>query len=155
MSNVSESKSAKLIQVCSVGVGEELYGIPLGDILEIVGGARPQAVPLAPDFIAGLVHYHGDVLTTVNLRRVLGMPPAEMVQVLLVLEDADGPFGLAVDSVREVLTVSSADFEAKPSTVRKRKALFAGAFKLRDSLMVMLETAQLQPMRLAQLPEDV
>jgi purine-binding chemotaxis protein CheW len=60
-----------------------------------------------------------------------------------------------VDSVRAVLTVSSADFEAKPSTVRKRKALFAGAFKLRDSLMVMLETAQLQPMRLAQLPEDV
>ncbi len=154
MSKSPERESAKLIQVCSVRVGEEFYGIPLGDILEIVGGARPQAVPLAPDFIAGLVHYRGDVLTTVNLRRVLGMPPAGMMQDLLVLEDADGPFGLVVDSVRAVLTVSSDDFEPKPSTVRKRKALFAGAFKLRDSLMVMLETAQLQPMRLAQLPED-
>jgi len=155
MSKQQEGESAKLIQVCSVRVGEELYGIPLGDILEIVGGACPQAVPLAPDFIAGLVHYRGDVLTTVNLRRVLGMPPACAVQDLLVLEDAGGPFGLVVDSVRAVLTVSSADFEPIPATVRKRKALFAGAFKLRDRLMVVLETEQLQPMRLAQWPEGV
>ncbi|HET6168756.1 MAG TPA: CheW domain-containing protein [Terracidiphilus sp.] len=155
MSKGLEGESGKLVQVCSVRVGEELYGILLGRILEIVGGARPQTEPLAPDFIGGLVHYRGDVLTTVNLRRVLGMAPAGTTQDLLVLEDAEGPFGLIVDSVREVLTVSSADFEPKPSTVRKRKALFAGAFKLRDGLMVMLETTQLQPMRLALMREGV
>jgi purine-binding chemotaxis protein CheW len=32
-------------QVCSVRVGEGLFGIPIGHILEIVGGARPQPVP--------------------------------------------------------------------------------------------------------------
>jgi len=153
MSKGLEGANGKRVQVCSVRVGEDLYGVPLGHILEIVGGARPQAVPLAPDFIGGLVHYRGDVLTTVNLRRVLRMPPAGGARDLLVLEDAEGPFGLVVDSVREVLTVSCVDFEPKPSTVTRRKALFAGAFKLRDGLMVMLETSQLQPMRLALLQE--
>jgi purine-binding chemotaxis protein CheW len=154
MSNEQQTESAKLTQVCSVRVGDGLYGIPIGHILEIVGGARPEPVPLAPAFIGGLVHYRGDVLTTVNLRRVLGgIPSAGTQQDLLVIEDADGPFGLVVDSVRHVLTVSSVDFEPNPSTVKKRKGLFAGAYKLQDKLIVMLETSQLQPMRLEQVRE--
>ena len=147
----AESEQTEVKQVCSVRVGDALYGVPIGHILEIVGKARPQQVPLAPEFIAGLVHYRGDVLTAVSLRRVLGLPGATAAQDLLVLESTDGPFGLTVDAVREVLTVSSADFEPSPSTVRNRKGLFAGAYKLGKGLMVMLEPDRLQPMRLAAL----
>lgn len=150
MMNEQNGEAARLVQVCSVRVGDGLYGIPIGQVLEIVGGARPQSVPLAPEFIAGLMHYRGDVLTTVSLRRVLGFPLAGSAQDLLVLESPDGPFGLVVDSVGEVLTVSFGDFEPNPSTVRKRKELFTGAYKLADGLMLMLETARLQPMRLAE-----
>ena len=138
------------IQVCSVVVGETLYGIPIGHILEIVGGARIQKVPLAPEFVGGLLLYRGDVLTTVSLRWLLGMPPRAASQDLLVVESAEGPFGLLVDAVKEVLTVSAADFEPNPSTVSKEKqALFAGAYKLKTGLMVMLDPERVQPMRLA------
>jgi purine-binding chemotaxis protein CheW len=137
-------------QVCSVRVGEAFYGIPIGHILEIVGGARIQKVPLAPAFVGGLLLYRGDVLTTVSLRWLLGMQPRESSQDLLVLESCEGPFGLLVDAVKEVLTVSAADFEPNPSTVsREKQALFAGAYKLQAGLMVMLDAERLQPMRLA------
>src|SRR5215469_1869247 len=76
-----------LAQVCSVRLGEGLYGIPIQHILEIVGAARTQQVPLAPDFVGGLMHYRGDVLTTVNMRRVLGMPDSEGPRDLLVVEN--------------------------------------------------------------------
>ena len=56
-------------------LGKALFGVPITHILEIVGGARPQPVPLAPAFVGGLVHYRGDVLTTVSLRQLLDMPP--------------------------------------------------------------------------------
>jgi purine-binding chemotaxis protein CheW len=138
-----------LAEMCSVRLGEGLFGVPITHILEIVGSARPQPVPLAPGFVGGLIHYRGDVLTTVSLRQVLGMPPREGSQDILVLESAGGSFGLLVDSVGEVLTVSSADYEPNPSILdERRRALFAGAYKLKDSLLVMLDPERLDPMRL-------
>jgi purine-binding chemotaxis protein CheW len=142
--------AATLVEMCSVRVGQGLYGIPITHILEIVGNARPQPVPLAPGFVGGLVHYRGDVLTTVSLRQVLGLPAREGSQDILVLESAGGCFGLLVDSVGEVLTVSQADHEPNPSTLdERRRVLFAGAYKLKESLLVMLDPERLDPMRLS------
>jgi purine-binding chemotaxis protein CheW len=148
-SGVAVSKEAAQVEMCSVRVGQGLYGVPIAHILEIVGSARPQPVPLAPAFVGGLVHYRGDVLTTVSLRQLLGLPPREGPQDILVLESSGGCFGLLVDSVGEVLTVSSAEHEANPSILDERnKSLFAGAYKLKGSLLVMLDPERMDPMRL-------
>jgi purine-binding chemotaxis protein CheW len=147
--NRKEKQAAALVEMCSVRLGNTLFGVPIKHILEIVGGARPQPVPLAPAFVGGLIHYRGDVLTTVSLRQVLGLPAKDGPQDILVLESAGGCFGLLVDSVCEVLTVSSADHEPNPSILDERKrALFAGAYKLKDTLLVMLDPERLDPIRL-------
>ena len=148
-----QRKASSVMEVCSVRLGQAWFGIPIAHILEIVGGARPQPVPLAPEFVGGLFHYRGDVLTTVSLRRLLAMPPKEGSQDILVLESTSGCFGLLVDVVGEVLTVSLADYESNPSIFdQRRKTLFAGAYKLKDKLLVMLDPERLDPMRLSQNP---
>lgn len=140
---------ATLVEMCSVRLGKGLFAVPISHILEIVGSAKPQPIPLAPRFVGGLVHYRGDVLTTVSMRHLLGMPPREGTQDILVLESAGGCFGLLVDSVCEVLTVSSEDFEPNPSILDERlRALFAGSYKLKENLLIMLDPERLDPMRL-------
>jgi len=147
--NPKGKAAATLAEMCSVRLAQTLFGVPITHILEIVGGSRPQPVPLAPAFVGGLVHYRGDVLTTVSLRQLLALPPKDGAQDILVLENSGGCFGLLVDSVGEVLTVSSADYEPNPAMLdERRKALFAGAYKLKDSLLVMLDPERLDPMRL-------
>jgi purine-binding chemotaxis protein CheW len=143
--------ATSLVELCAVRVDKTLYGVPITHILEIVGSSRPQPVPLAPAFVGGLVHYRGDVLTTVSLRQLLGIEPKNGAQDILVLESAAGGcFGLLVDSVGEVLTVSSADYEPNPSTLdERRRALYAGAYKLKEGLLVMLEPDRLDPTRLS------
>lgn len=142
-------KTAALIEVCSVRVGKTLFGVPITHILEIVGKARPQPVPLSPEFVGGLVHYRGDVLTTVSLRQLLALPPKDGAQDILVLESSGGCFGLLVDSVLEVLTLSGNDYEPNPSILdERRRGLLAGAYKLKDGLLVMLDPDRLDPVRL-------
>jgi purine-binding chemotaxis protein CheW len=144
-----DKAASTLVEVCSVRLGSGLFGMPISHILEIVGGARPQPVPLAPGFVGGIMHYRGDVLTTVSMRQLLGMPPAEGRQDILVLESSGGCFGLLVDSVGEVLRISSTELEPNPSTLdENRRGLFAGAYKLKDTLLVMLDPVKLDPMRL-------
>lgn len=145
-----EKAAVTLMEMCTVRLGTTMFGVPITHILEIVGAARPQPVPLAPVFVGGLMHYRGDVLTTVSLRQLLGLPPKEGRQDLLVLEVDGEIFGLLVDAVGEVLTVSTADYEPNPSILdERRRALFAGAYKLKESLLVVLDPAQLDPMRLS------
>jgi len=146
-----KDKGSVLVEVCSVRLAETWFGVPITHILEIVGSAHPQPVPLAPPYVGGLVHYRGDVLTTVSLRHLLALSAKEGAQDILVLESAGGCFGLLVDSVGEVLTVSSADHEPNPSTLdQRRKNLFAGAYKLKDKLLVMLDPERLDPLCLSQ-----
>jgi purine-binding chemotaxis protein CheW len=145
-----KNKAATQVEVCTLLLGTKIFGLPITHILEIVGSAKPQPVPLAPTFVGGLVHYRGDVLTTVSLRQLLDMPPREGKQDLLVIENVGGIFGLLVDSVSEVLAISSAEYEPNPTILdERRRALFAGAYKLKDSLLVMLNPEQLDPMRLS------
>jgi purine-binding chemotaxis protein CheW len=137
------------IEMCSVQVGGTFFGLPISHIVEIIGSARPQSVPLAQGFVGGLVHYRGDVLTTISLRQLLGLPPVDHSQPILVLESPGGCFGVLVDSVCEVLTVRPEDFEPNPSTLDERKkALFIGAYKLKDHLLVIFDPTHLDPLHL-------
>jgi purine-binding chemotaxis protein CheW len=137
------------IEMCSVRVGDTLFGLPISHILEIVGSARPQTVPRAPGFVGGLVHYRGDVLTTISLRHLLGLPALDHSQPILVLESPGGCFGVLVDSVGEVLTVVPEDYEPNPSTLGEcRKGLFTGAYKLKGRLLVILDPTHLDPLHL-------
>lgn len=138
------------IEMCSVRVGETLFGVPITCILEILGAPATQRVPLAPSFVGGLVHYRGEMLAAVSLRSLLGLEGSSATQDMLVFRGADSYFGLLVDAVGEVLTVHPNDYEANPSTLDdRRKALFAGTYKLSDRLLVMLDPERLDPMRLA------
>lgn len=137
------------IEMCSVRVGETLFGVPITKILEILGAPATRPVPLAPSFVGGLVHYRGEVLPAVSLRSLLGLGASPERQDMLVFRGTDGYFGLLVDAVGEVLTVHPRDYEANPSTLDdRRKALFAGTYKLADCLLVMLDPDLLDPMRL-------
>jgi purine-binding chemotaxis protein CheW len=139
------------IEMCSVVIGQTLYGVPVMRILEILGKPSKQPVPLAPGYIGGLVHYRGEVLTAVSLRRLLNMPAHDAIEDILVFEGADGYFGLLVDEVGEVMTVLPADFEGNPSTLDdRRKSLFAGTYKLSNALLVMLDPERLDPVCLAE-----
>lgn len=138
-------------EMCSVRVGQVLYGVPVPRVLEILGKPEKLPVPLAPGFIGGLVQYRGEVRTTISLRRLLDMPARDPLEDILVFEGADGYFGLLVDEVCEVMRVLPADFEGNPSTLDdRRKALFAGTYKLSKALLIMLDPDRLDPVCLAE-----
>ena len=100
LSTPTEEQQSSLVELCTVRVEAAYFGVPIGHIVEIVGGMRPLPVPLAPGFVGGLAHYRGEVLTTVCLRRLLGIASTAEPQQMLVLEGAGGCLGLQADARR-------------------------------------------------------
>jgi purine-binding chemotaxis protein CheW len=128
------------------------YGIDTHEVLEVLGRTMPQPVPLAPAFIAGVVPYRGEVLTTVSFRALLGMHRSGEASYVLVFDDEGGErFGLMVDGVGGVMTVAEDSLEVNPGSLDGRSmALFSGSYKTECGLTVRLEPRQLRPSRLAE-----
>jgi purine-binding chemotaxis protein CheW len=141
------------VSLCSLHAGTETFGIDTRKIREVLGERDLQRVPMSPPFIAGVVPYRGEVLTTVNLRALLGMEEHLERCCVLVMEDDEAAerFGLVVDAVGGVVTVSQRMLEANPSTLEARgRWLFAGAYKMANGLMVQLDPQKLCPSRLSE-----
>ncbi len=154
MNGTKEKGDAEIISLCSLRVGDAAFGMDTQQIHEVLGASVLQPVPLSHDFVGGVIPYRGDVLLVVCTRRLLGLEPLGKVLNLLVLRDEveNELFGLAVDAVDDVLTVDAASFEANPCTLTAaQKAIFAGAYKLRDGVIVRLEPELLRPSRLAEI----
>jgi purine-binding chemotaxis protein CheW len=145
--------AADVVSLCSLRAGNGLFGIDTRKIREVMGKTTPQRVPLAPEFVAGVVPYRGEVLTTVSLRALLGLERGVGATCVLVLDDEDNEerFGLMVDGVGGVVAMLPDALEANPSALDARSlALFDGAYRMETGLMVRLEPRQLRPSRLAE-----
>jgi purine-binding chemotaxis protein CheW len=141
------------VSICSLRVGTGLFGIDTRQIREVLGTTTPQRVPLAPEYIAGVVPYRGEVLTTVSFRALLGLERWTGTNCILVFdgEQNEERFGLIADGISGVIALPQDALEANPSGLDARSMeLFDGAFKLPSGLLVHLDPRKLRPSRLAE-----
>lgn len=102
------------------GLGEEVYGLEILKVQEIIGLMRVTRVPGLPDAIRGVVNLRGKVIPVVDLRRKFSMaekPDTERTCIVVVRVWRDGQsitVGLIVDDVREVLAITADQLEAVP-----------------------------------------
>jgi len=141
------------LSICSLHVGSGLFGIDTRQIREVLGSTAPRRVPLAPPYIAGVLPYRGDVLTTVCFRALLGLEKDSKTNCVLVFDNEENEerFGLMVDGIGGVVAVDPSALEANPSGLDARSTeLFDGAYKLPSGLLVHLDPRKLRPSRLAE-----
>ena len=154
MTSAAESRAdaGGTVSICSLRVGTGLFGIDTRQIREVLGTTAPQRVPLAPEYIAGVVSYRGEVLTTVSFRALLGLECRAGSNCILVFdgEQNEERFGLIVDGVSGVIAVEPSALEANPSGLDARSMeMFDGAYKLPSGLLIHLDPRRLRPSRLA------
>ena len=132
-------------QLSTFHVGKYLFGVDVSLVQEVVRLQQITPVPLAVPEIAGLINLRGEVLTAIDLRSRLGLPPAEggREPVNVVVRVDDEPVSMLVDEIGGVLEVSQVPFEQTPSTVDERvRDLLLGAYTLPDRLLLALNARQ-------------
>jgi len=134
-------------KVCSFFVGDERYGVEVGEVSEVIRHGPLAPVPLAPPSVMGLINLRGRVATVVDLGARLGRPPAPAAGGLgVVLAGGRGLVSLRVDRIGDVVEVSEADFEPPPDNLRGgARALIRGAYKLPDGLLLLLDAERAIP----------
>ena len=91
------------------------------DVLRVQEVLRFQqmTVPRALEVIEGLINLRGQIVTAIDLRRRLGLPPRTGgdVPTNMVIRTDDGAVSLLVDEIGDVLDVDAATYERPPENL--------------------------------------
>lgn len=129
-------------QFCTFRLGNLLLGVEVLCVQEVLLKQEMTRLPLASSVIDGLINLRGQIVTAINLRQRLGMPPLEdgREPMNVVVRSNDTAVSLVVDEIGDVLDVDPELFEAPPETLTGvARELILGAYKLDGQLLLVLD----------------
>jgi len=121
--------------------GEE-YGLEILKVREIIGIMGITPVPQTPSFIKGVINLRGKVIPVVDLRLKFGFQEAEYTKetCIIVVEVKGLLTGIIVDTVSEVLDVTSDELETTPHLGDGVNTdIFIGVAKIKDKVKILLD----------------
>jgi purine-binding chemotaxis protein CheW len=139
---MSGQSDARLLSVTLAG---QEFGIPVTQVRDVLGPQRTTVVPLAPQGVAGLLNLRGRIVTVIDMRALLRLPPNDadgrMMQV--VVEHGEESFSLRVDAVGDVLELPGEAFERTLSTLDPIwRDIAAGIYRLPNRLLISLDLSR-------------
>ncbi|WP_166820382.1 chemotaxis protein CheW [Thalassoroseus pseudoceratinae] len=129
-------------QYVTFRVADDLYGVPVTVVQEVLNPQRIAKTPKAPPDIAGLLNLRGQIVTAVDLRTYFDLAPLEgdKEPMNVVVRYRDEWFSLLVDEVGEVVDVGKTRMDPVPhSLAASRRGVLRGVLRLEDALLVVLD----------------
>lgn len=126
-------------------IADQLFGIPVLTVQDILKVQRITRIPLAPPEIAGSLNLRGRIVTAMDMRCRLHLPLREDNDCTSIVVEHQGElYSLMVDSVGEVLELENGQFERNPATLEVRfREYSSGIYRLDDGLLVILDVDRL------------
>ena len=123
-------------------VADMFFGVDVLHVQEVLRFQQMTAVPQAPDVIEGLINLRGQIVTAIDMRRRLHLPPraADQTPMNIVVRTMDGAVSLLVDEIGEVLQMDASTYERPPDNLDPgARGLIRGVYKLKDRLLLVLD----------------
>lgn len=127
-------------------VDNQLFGIPVVNVRDVLRQQKITEIPLAAPEIAGSLNLRGRIVTVINLRRRLRLEERATGEksMFVVVEHKGELYSLMVDSVSEVMTISERNIERSPTNLGGAwKDVTTGIFKLSGELLVIMDVQKL------------
>lgn len=148
MNSLSEStKVSQTRDVLLFRVSDVLCGINVMDIQEVRKDFEITPVPMAPEYVKGVMNLRGEIATVFLLSLRLGIesqPSAETDtsdKRVIVLKDRSGEFqGLLVDEIADTQRIDMEELSQSPGHLANIKEEYVeGLFRLDEDLVAILD----------------
>ena len=123
---------------------DELYGIEIKYVTQIVGIQRITVMPEMPHFMKGIINLRGQIIPVIDMRIRFGKPEKEYDdRTCVIIIDFDKlRLGLITDSVSEVMTILDSNIEPLPS-FSVSKGYIKGIGKVANNVVLLVNCDKL------------
>jgi purine-binding chemotaxis protein CheW len=146
MSEALAKRSDPVNQWVTFRLGEEIYGINVMQVQEVLRVTETAPVPGAPDYVVGIINLRGNVVTVIDTRKRFGLIPKEPDDAsrIVIIEAEDQVIGILVDSVAEVVELRASEIESAPNVGNEESATYIqGVTSHGGQLLILVDLNQL------------
>ncbi|MFT5879611.1 MAG: purine-binding chemotaxis protein CheW [Moritella sp.] len=135
--NVSEDE---VLQWVTFKLENEVYGINVMQVQEVLRYTEIAPVPGAPHYVIGIINLRGNVVTVIDTRVRFGLIPAEVSENsrIVIIEAEKQVIGILVDGVAEVVYLRSSDIDAAPNVGTDESSKFIQGVSNREGELLIL-----------------
>lgn len=123
-------------------LGEEIYGIDVMRIREVLRYTEITPVPGAPYYVLGIINLRGNVVTVIDTRTRFALQRVDVDNNsrIVIVEVDKQVVGMLVDSVAEVTYLRAAEIEKAPNVGNEETAKFiTGVCNKNDELLILID----------------
>lgn len=128
-------------------IGNQMFGIPVLRVQDILTPNQIAPIPLAPNEVRGSINLRGRIVTVIDVRVRLGLPLREVEEegnMGVTVEQDNDLYTLLVDQIGDVIGLSPKLYENNPGTLDPKWRDFSiGVYRLEKQLMVVLDIDRL------------
>ena len=119
---------------------DELYGIGIENVQEIIAMMKITVVPKTPSHIKGVMNLRGNIIPIVDMRTKFDMEAKEpdMYTAIVIVAIAGTSIGFIVDTVEEVMQISEDALMEAPNFGTQIDTSFISQMAQRDEDVIML-----------------
>ena len=129
---------------------QNLYGVSIGNVSEIIEYQRPTKIPNLPPYIHGLLNLRGKVLPIIDFNLYLGQTVTTVISkktsaviINYVFKNQVINLGILVDDVLDVVEIPPESLEHVPDLNVKIKSEFIkNMFVLNDKIVILFDVTQ-------------
>ena len=129
-------------QYCTFYLKDLFFGVDVLKVQEVLCTQRMTRVPLSSATVQGLINLRGQIVTAIDLRRRLELPPRgeDQPPMNVVVRSDDGPVSLHVDEIGDVVELEPGESEPPPETLRgAARELVQAVYKMNGRLLLVLD----------------
>jgi purine-binding chemotaxis protein CheW len=121
-------------------ISDEIYGINIMDLKEIIKPRETTEVPRTPAFIMGVVSLRGVIIPVFNMRERLGLSPGVQNgrERIVIVKRNEGFTGLLVDEVIQVVRIGKEGREPAPAVLEGIDRDFVCGIGRSGAMMIIL-----------------
>ncbi len=123
-------------------IGNEVYGVEVLRVQEIIGMTRVTQVPNSMHFMKGVINLRGTVVPVVDMRLRFTMEEKDYdnFTVILIVEVKGTMIGMIVDSVSDVVNIPVKDIQDTPHfSANIRTDYIKGIGRIDEDLVIVLD----------------
>ena len=132
-----------LLQLVIFQLGGEEFGVEIMQVQEIIRMPDITRIPQSPEYVEGVINLRGKIIVVINLNTKFDLHSKELDadSRIIIVEIGENVVGMIVDSVSEVLRLSTSSVEPAPDIIStKIKADYLkGVGKLDERLLILLD----------------
>jgi purine-binding chemotaxis protein CheW len=147
MGRAERGPAAEASRILTMRLADQLCGVAVSAVRDVLGPQRLARIPLAPPEVAGSLNLRGRIVTAIDLRRRLGLPPSDRgpaAAMSIVVEQGPELYSLLADDVGEVISLPLSGHEPNPPTLDPLwREVSLGVQRLGEQLVILLDIAAL------------